>query len=576
MSVGMIPVAHGAGGVLDPSFGDGGIVTTAINGEDAVAEAVALQPDGKIVAAGWSREEDSLRFLVARYNLDGSLDATFGGDGIVSTSVGTSSAANALVIQPDGKIVAAGFTLDFPTAFALVRYNADGSLDASFGSGGRVTTYVGQPNSFVNAVALQSDGKIVVGGGNQDGGPAAMNFIVARYDAQGALDGTFGSGGIAFTNFDGNGGVARDLLIQPDGKIVEVGVTSPASFPFDRFALVRFNPNGTLDSSFGSAGKVTTTFAGSSSGLAVALQSNGKLIAAGQASESAGNGGFGLARYNPDGSLDPSFGDGGTVRTDFGGAGDPARAVALQADGKIVAGGHFVTPSFSGDFALARYTPDGSLDSSFGVGGKVTTDLAGASEAITGLAIQPDGKVVAAGVRSPSGNAEIALVRYRDVADATPPVITTPTGIVENATSPDGAIVSYSASAVDDVDGPVAVDCSPASGDTFPIGTTQVTCSASDAAGNEATASFDVHVRGAGEQLDDLVTRVAGLGPGSALSDMLIDARIALDAGDDTEACEKLNAFANAAQAQSGKKLTAEEAGELVSSANRIRSVLDC
>jgi outer membrane protein assembly factor BamB len=161
-------------------------------------------------------------------------------------------------------------------------------------------------------------------------------------------------------------------------------------------------------------------------------------------------------------------------------------------------------------------------------------------------------------------------------SDRTPPAITTPEGIEADATSPDGAAVTYVASALDDVDGPVAVECSPASGDTFPIGTTQVTCSASDAAGNETTASFDVHVKGAGEQLDDLVARVAGLGPGSALSDMLVEARIALDAADDTGACEKLNAFANAAQAQSGKKLTAEKAGELVSSANRIRSVLDC
>jgi hypothetical protein len=163
-----------------------------------------------------------------------------------------------------------------------------------------------------------------------------------------------------------------------------------------------------------------------------------------------------------------------------------------------------------------------------------------------------------------------------DIVDQTPPVITVPASIVANATGPMGAVVAYAASAVDDVDGPVAVECSPASGSMFEIGTTQVTCTASDAAGNDANATFDVHVKGAAEQLEDLSAAVDGLGPGSSLADKLTEASAALAAGDEAATCEKLNAFTNAVQAQSGKSLTQEQALGLVESTTRIRSVLDC
>ena len=145
-----------------------------------------------------------------------------------------------------------------------------------------------------------------------------------------------------------------------------------------------------------------------------------------------------------------------------------------------------------------------------------------------------------------------------------------------DATGPAGAVVAYSASAIDDVDGHVEVTCSPPSRSTFPIGTTDVTCSATDTAGNEASASFDVHVKSAGEQLDDLIDRVSEIGPGSSLTDKLTEAKSALAIGNETVACDKLGAFANQANAQSGKKLTPAEAAEFVATANRIRSVLGC
>lgn len=163
-----------------------------------------------------------------------------------------------------------------------------------------------------------------------------------------------------------------------------------------------------------------------------------------------------------------------------------------------------------------------------------------------------------------------------DMLDTTPPVITVPPSVVADATGPAGAVVPYSALAWDDVDGPVDVACTPPSGSIFAIGRTTVTCEASDAAGNEAIASFDVHVKGAAEQLDDLIGTVAGVGPGSSLFDKLTDARTALEEGDVDEACNELFAFANEARAQAGKKLTTTQAAGLVASANRIGAVLSC
>jgi uncharacterized delta-60 repeat protein len=403
-------------GDLDPSFGDGGLVTTAVPDHDAVVEAVALQSDGKIVAAGWLRKNDgafppTMSFLIARYSEDGTLDTAFGSGGLATAVVGSSSAAEAVAVQADGKIVAGGFTWDFPRTFALTRFNTDGNLDSTFGNGGKVITAVGF-NTEIHDIAIQGDGKIVVGGGNGDAGDA-RNFIVARYEADGRLDSAFGSGGVSYTNFHGRGGMAWGLAIQPDGKIVEVGDAGLESYPFNALGVVRFTSDGTLDPTFGAGGKVTTSFEGGGSGRDIVVQPDGKLVAAGAARTSSGNAGFGLARFNTDGSVDSSFGSNGTVLTDFGPAADGIRSVALRPDGKIIVAGDAVTPSFSGEFALAQYNADGSLDTSFGVGGRVTTDFAGASEAANGVAVQADGKVVAGGVVSPSsGLAVLGLARY--------------------------------------------------------------------------------------------------------------------------------------------------------------------
>jgi uncharacterized delta-60 repeat protein len=407
------PSALAAPGDLDTTFGSSGTVLTDFgSGNPDFASAVAIQEDGKIVVAGTSSGTDGGDFAVARYNVDGSLDAAFGSGGIVLTDLGSGSfdQARGVVLQQDGKIVVAGSTTaDGTFDFAVARYDSDGALDPGFGSGGKVWTDLDSASTDEGrAVALQADGKIVVAGPSDSG--QGRDFAVVRYQGDGDLDPAFGSGGKVQTDLgsssdDGAYGVS----IQSDGRIVTAGFTN-ASGGGNDFAVVRYSSNGSLDPGFGSGGAVLTGFGPSGDDVAnaVVIQPGGKLVVAG-VSSAAGSYGFAISRYNSDGSLDAGFGSGGTVLTAFGAGFAIGNGVAIQPDGKIVVDG------FAGGggniFALARYNGDGSLDSGFGLGGQVTTSNGSASEAFA-VAIQQDGKIVAAGDSNASGSFDFALVRY--------------------------------------------------------------------------------------------------------------------------------------------------------------------
>lgn len=399
-------------GALDPTFGSGGRVVTEVAAEDRVFAAVR-QPDGKIIAGGRSRPSDYPDFALARYNADGSLDATFGFGGKVITALNRQTAPrdeiHALVLQADGKIIAVGSCRTTGNAMistAIVRYNADGSLDATFDGDGILFLDEGVDSAAV----LQADGKIVIGGGSGDNSLADFGF--ARINPNGTLDETFSSDGILYLDIGGDGDGIRGLAIQPDGKIVAVGLsyTSTAGTS-NNFAVARLNPDGSPDTTFDADGKVTTDFARQSDvGFAVALQTDGKIVVSGRASPQVNVFDFGLVRYNTDGSLDTTFGNGGKVTTGFFNGADTAYAVKVQVNGKIVAAG--VRGGTSTVFGLARYNTNGSLDVGFGSGGKVETYFDGRDEA-RALIIQPDGKIVAAG--TDNGGATIgrfALARY--------------------------------------------------------------------------------------------------------------------------------------------------------------------
>lgn len=429
--------ASAAPGNLDPTFSSDGKVTTAFFAEanaSATINAIAVQPDGKIVAAGSaSRSQTSgagsgSEFALARYNADGTLDTGFSGDGKVTTDIfGGQDNAYGVAVQPDGKVIAVGSAninaASFYTRFTLVRYNANGSLDASFGSAGIVSTDFFGTENVATSVSLQADGKIVVAGIAHDG--SANRFALARYNGDGSLDTIFGTGGKVTTVFFGFNDGAAAVALQADGRIVVVGHAYPGGAN-DQFAVARYNPDGSLDASFGADGKVTTDFFGANDiGQAVVLQGDGKIVAAGMAYP-AGSGidEFALARYNADGSLDPTFDGDGKTTLKFSSAYVRRLSAAGQADGKIVAASWGVDGATGFDvFSLARFNVDGSLDSSFGVAGKVTTNILGSQNQALAVAVQPDGRIVAAGSAYSTSlfYSLFALARYTADGVVTPP-----------------------------------------------------------------------------------------------------------------------------------------------------------
>ncbi|HEV8167941.1 MAG TPA: delta-60 repeat domain-containing protein, partial [Pyrinomonadaceae bacterium] len=430
------------GQTLDPTFGSGGTVRTDFSGNIDQANAVAIQPDGKIVAAGssFSSSKTVEDFVVARYNTNGTLDKRFGNNGKITTDFFRNvDSIEALAIQPDGKIVVAGFAQlagagGTPRVFALARYTSDGRLDSSFGSGGSLTTSFGGTFAVASAVMVQPDGKIVVAG-TADFNPrvpgSGLDFALARYNANGTLDASFGDAGKIVFDFFGSFDQANAAALQPDGKIIVVGSASYDSLNRDiGFALTRFNADGSTDFGFASGGKqITSFFDAGAKANDIVLQPDGRFVVAGTASDSATRPvatDFALARYNSDGTLDSSFGAGGETAVPFSdSATEQANALALMADGGIiVAGNAFKTFSTPPDFALRRYNTDGTIDTSFGNGGVITTDFAGGTDEALAVAIQADGNVIVAG-RAFRSNFDLALARYRnDVAptiDVSPP-----------------------------------------------------------------------------------------------------------------------------------------------------------
>lgn len=398
-------------GNLDLSFGNGGKVTTDFNSDSDYGYDILLQPDDKILVAGYALQPSGGSiFALARYTSDGNLDPTFGNDGRVTTDFGGVGVGRGVVLMPDGKIVLAGYASlrgSF-SDFALVRYTANGMIDPTFGIDGKILTDFGS-DDYVSDLVLQSDSKIVVAGWTNSSVSSGSDFAIARYTRDGTLDSTFGREGKVTTSFGGPD-LINGITLQPDGKIIAVGKQN-FIFPI----LVRYTSNGILDSSFGNKGEITLNL----EGISAIVQPDSKIIVAGTAEND-----FALVRYNPNGTLDTSFGNKGRIITDFNGHFDVIQNLTLQADSKIVvAGWTNDNPSNSNleNFALARYNSDGTLDLGFGRNGKITTDLNGNSDRASGIALQPDGKVVVAGSTVTSnGKTDFALVRYQGESNVAP------------------------------------------------------------------------------------------------------------------------------------------------------------
>ena len=409
-------------GELDVAFGVGGQRRTDLGGTYDWAYATAVQPDGRILAAGVTNSRGTYDFVVARYLNGGALDPSFGDGGVTITDFGGSwDWAYAVTLQPDGAVVVAG-TSDRSGSrdFAVARYLPDGQPDQSFGSGGRVLTPVrALSTDIIHGVAIQPDGKIVAGGVTYDDTVSLRphgDFMVVRYSALGALDPTFGGGGIVTTHFAGESyDEPYAVVLQPDGRIVLGGSSNTGGgmgriFGADNLALARYLPNGLLDQGFGNGGTVVVDAGSMQESIrALALQPDGAILAAGRVNGER-RGDMLVARFSSNGPLDPTFGQGGRAGmaiNDFGTGEEGLSSLALAADGTIVAGG-VAAPRPNGDLAVVRYNDHGVLDRSLGHKGLATADFGGRDDRLRGLVLQPDGKAVAVG----SSETDFALARF--------------------------------------------------------------------------------------------------------------------------------------------------------------------
>jgi uncharacterized delta-60 repeat protein len=424
-----------ASGDLDTNFGNGGVVTTRLSPTGSEeAEAVAVQKDGRIVIGINHRFiAEAGDFILMRYNTNGTLDTTFGVGGVVQTNfLGFGGVVTSVKIDPKGRIVAAGvINTNSPNNYgdlAVARYTASGSLDTSFGSQG-IFTRDHCPYESIEEIAIQPDGKIVAAGWALPPNHSTdYDFVIFRLTTNGALDPTFAGGNIVFTDFDGSSDNAYALALQADGRIV-VGGSAKSSYSGYNpvLGLARYNANGTLDSTFGTHGKVITSIAGNADEfedscyellvrpVPLSLTGEEQIIAVGSRyspSDYIGSINYSLGAllcYLPDGSLNPSFGAGGIVLTSFSSR-DIVTCAVRQADGKIVIAGQSYEQAIGFQFALARYNSNGTLDINFGQGGIVRTVI-GSRSIVNDLAFTPQGGIVAAG-RSYSPGIPIALAKY--------------------------------------------------------------------------------------------------------------------------------------------------------------------
>ncbi|EHR72505.1 hypothetical protein BurJ1DRAFT_3700 [Burkholderiales bacterium JOSHI_001] len=400
-----------------PSFTNGagsGRVVSSITAESDSAGATLVQPDGRIVVAGGYNSGGVGNAFLARYNNDGTLDPSFGSAGTLRLSLSPGhDGFSALVRQADGKLLAAGSAQNGSQYnFLVVRFNTDGSLDSSFGTGGAVQIDFAGSDDIARSIALQGDGKIVVGGEATLGAP--RDFAVVRLNTDGSLDTSFSGDGRASASIAaGSDDQANALLLQADGRIVLAGITDSGG-SLDA-ALVRFNTDGSLDAGFDGDGIRTLAIGtGYDQAVALAQQGDGRLLVAGD-SMIAGTPDITLVRLNSDGSLDASFGSGGVVTTAVGASFDYAKAMALQADGRIVVVGEAFNGS-NNDVAVLRFTSTGALDTSFSGDGKLTTAVGSATDSGAAVALQADGSIVVAG-RADFASSDTALLRY--TADGT-------------------------------------------------------------------------------------------------------------------------------------------------------------
>jgi uncharacterized delta-60 repeat protein len=393
-------------GSLDTGFSLDGRDVVDFNAQDDFGYPAITQPDNKIIVAGETYSGSSYDFAVLRYTESGVPDSTFSGDGkLIIDWSGSDDFANSLAIQPDGKILVAGSAgVGIDNQFALIRLLPDGTADSSFSNDGMLTTQVGSAGAPL-ATLVQPDGKIILAGYSFN---SDIDFTLIRYLPNGDPDSTFGVNGIAVTPVGTGDDTGVSAVLQPDGRIIMTGYLSNGS-DLD-IVVARYNNDGTLDTSFNSIGyTITDVSSANNYGRGVGVMPDGKIIVGGYTEVNFSND-FILLRYDQNGLPDTSFNSDGQVITDVSNGDDVAISMTIQPDNKIVLAGYANTGANS-DFAVVRYNPDGSLDSTFDADGKVTTDFNNTSDIGT-LITQGDNRLTLGGYTLNPTGADFATVSY--------------------------------------------------------------------------------------------------------------------------------------------------------------------
>ena len=392
-------------GVLDYSFGTAGIAFGPYTTQYSYAYGIAQQQDGKVVVTGYL-QDTTLSTFVTRFDTNGVVDPTFSNPILVIGQLG--DYGRAITVQPDGKILITGFADNTSTDIYVARLLSSGELDSTFGTGGIVMTDFGNNTlDHVHDMTLQPDGKILITGWVLD---QDINIALLRYNTDGTLDSTFGVNGKVSTDIDSTTQEAYSVVVQPDGKILVAGYTSTPLFG-DNLVVIRYLTDGSIDFSFGINGISMPAINQDNDGAYdMALQPDGKIVLGGYSYTVIPFGDNLVVRLDSTGDLDPSFGGTGVVTTDFTNNDSYATGVLIQPDGKIITTGR--ATSATSDFLLTRFKADGQLDSTFGTNGFRLTSVATGEDYIYGSLLQPDGKVVVAGYYSDNLIENFAVARY--------------------------------------------------------------------------------------------------------------------------------------------------------------------
>ncbi|GIX41281.1 MAG: hypothetical protein KatS3mg129_1014 [Leptospiraceae bacterium] len=402
-------------GELDPNFGNNGVTITSFGTTEYRANSTVIQTDGKILVAGsYKSEHANHDIFIARYNSNGSIDNSFGTDGFVKTEISLASDfVSKIILQTDGKILVLGsyFNGTDKTDIYIVRYNPDGSLDNTFGTNGIIKKNIGASYDEPKGMVLQSDGKILVAGSYDNG--SNYDIFIARYNSDGSYDNSFGTNGIStLAIVINNHNWMEDVVLQSDGKILMTGYIKLGSD--DKIFIARFNSDGSYDNSFGTnpSFNYITTNVGSSLEQAskITLQPDGKILIAG-IYHNGSNYDIFIARYNSNGSLDNSFATNGFKKFNIGDDTDEVHSLALQFDGKILVAGVYNNGSNEATY-ITRYHSEGTLDTSFGNNGIVTKSFSSYVEKLE-MVIQSDKKIILTGYTKNGSDYDIFLLRYK-------------------------------------------------------------------------------------------------------------------------------------------------------------------